>query len=137
MTYATNNLVSSVTSIPATTRTIPRSIHPKTLAAVGAAPLYAVLTPMAYNTSTNKWVIWANGGANGTGTIGGFLNEPAQTDASNDVIANMVMSGQIHVDDVPVPSGQTLANLKIALADGMRSRGFDIVGMIETTVGVH
>lgn len=129
MAYTANELVSSVTTIPATLRVWPTSVHPKTISNVGAAPLYAALTPMAFNTSTNEWVVWASGGANGTGTIGGFLQEACQTDATNDVLANMIMGGDIHYEDIPVPSGQTLADLKTALRNGMRAKGFNIVGL--------
>lgn len=131
MAYTANELVSSVTTIPATLRVWPTTITPKTVSNVGAAPLYATLTPMAFNTSTLEWVVWADSGANGTAVVGGFLLEPCQTDATNDVIANMIMGGKIHFDDIPVPSGGTNSSttLKAALRNGMRAKGFDIVGL--------
>jgi len=87
-----------------------------TLAAVGAAPTYPVLTPMAFNTSTAKWVVWTSGGANGTGKVSGFVYPDAVvTDAANEVMAQLLVDGVVHLDDLEVPSGETLANLKIAL----------------------
>jgi len=129
MAYAVNNLVSAATTRGPSLRVIPISIHPKTLANVAAAPLYPTLTPMAFNTATGFWVVWATGGANGTGSIGGFLAEPTQTDAVGEVLANMLMEAKIHAGDIPTPAGQTLANLRIALRVGMRALGFDISGL--------
>lgn len=141
-TYAANNLVSSVTTIPATLRIFPTSVHPKTLAAVAGAPTYDVGTPFAFNTSTKKWVVWTNGGAAGTGTILGFLAEKTTVDATDPIIANMIMGGKLHFADIPVPSGETRANMMAALIAGTRALGFDIEGIdgaqYDTTVGgVH
>lgn len=131
MTFATRELLSTQERDP-----FPRikpdegGVQPKTLAAVGAAPTYEVGTPLAYNTSTEKWVVWTHGGPNGTGTIKGILypNE-AEIDDTDDVIAQVMLQGEIHWDDVVVPSGETEANLKTALRSGPRDIGIRVVGL--------
>lgn len=130
MTYATRNLVGSATDTAATTRTFPTKARPKTLVAVGAAPLYAQLTPMAVHATTGKWAVWANAGSNNLNIISGFLLEATQTDATNEVLAVMILAGKIHFSDIPIPSGETEANLKTALrAVTTREKGFDIEGL--------
>lgn len=91
-------------------------VNPKTFAAGSGDILH--LTPVAYNTSTNKWVVWATGGSNGTGIIGGFLCEP-QTGkitlaSGGEVLGNVMTHGIIHFGDIVVAGG-TEAELKTAL----------------------
>lgn len=129
MALQTNEKVSSVTSIPATKRVWPTVIQPKTLAAVSGAPTLAILTPLAFNTSTGFWVVWTSGGANGTGSIAGFLNEETVTSATLETLVNVILGGEIHYEDIPVPSGETLANLKTALRSGPRTLGLTITGL--------
>jgi len=129
MAYAANELVGALTSVPGSLRVWPEHIHPKTLAAVAGPPTYAKLSPMAFNTVTGFWVIWASGGADGTGTIGGFLDEATLLSATGETLANMIMAGQIDYRDIPLPTGQTQPNLLAALVVGMRAKGFDIVGV--------
>lgn len=104
------------------------SIQPKTFAS-GSGTL-AALTPVAFNTSTSKWVPYASGGANGTGTISGFVWPDAVVlDGTNDVLGNVILGGRIHLDDIPIISGYTLAQLKTSLLSDARSRGFIIEGL--------
>lgn len=111
-------------------RVQPTWIQAKTLAAIGAAPTLPVLTPLAFNSSTGKWVVWTNGGANGTGTIVGFLWPDAVTaDAANDSLINVLVKGVIHHDDIPVPSGESQGNLDTALKTGLLARGLIIQGL--------
>lgn len=127
MAFAANQLLSSNTP---TDRPTPRCaaehIQPKTFAS-GSGTL-AALTPVAYNTSTQKWVQWANGGANGTGSIMGFVwPDPVILDGANEVIGQVCMEGDIHFDDIPVVGG-TLAQLKTA-CETLRDLGFTIQGL--------
>lgn len=124
-----NELVGTPTTFPATLRMWPTVAQPKTVAGVSGAPLLARALPMAFNTSTNKWVVWTSGGANGTGTVSGFLMDPVQTHATDDSLAQMMLGGEIHFDDIPVPSGETSANLKTSLRSGPRGLGLTIVGL--------
>lgn len=100
-------------------------------AAVGAAPEYAALTPVAFNTATAKWVIWASGGANETGIVRGFVYPDAvQTDAADDVHGQVMTHGIVHYDDVVLPAGQLQADLATALkAPATRGVGLKVQGL--------
>lgn len=132
MAFNTNELFSS-----ATRAAFPRAqpfqhgIQPKTLAITGGgAVALAFLSPMAVVTASGQWVLWANGGADGSEIIRGFLWEPdgISTDDDEEVLANIFLRGVIHLDDIPVVGG-TLAQLKAALQTGVRERGLIIDGL--------
>lgn len=128
MTYAANQLWETGDNRPVNLRAFAEVVQPKTLA-TGSGTIYR-LTPMAYNTSTNKWVVWTNGGSNGTGTVSGFLwPDEVTLDGSDDVLANIMLRGRVHFDDIVVPSGETEANLKTALRSGPRALGLTIEGL--------
>ena len=131
MAYTTNELASQGSDLGPNLRVDAKTILPKTLSNVAGGPTLPVLTPMAFNTSTNKWVVWTNGGLNGAGTISGFLwPDQSVLDATNDVVAQMLMEGRVHHDDVPVPSGETQGNLTTALKGvTLRQKGIYIVGI--------
>lgn len=127
MAYNPNELFSSASKAD-TLRVFPRAIQPKTFAA-GSGTL-AKLCPVAFNTSTNQWVVWTNGGANGTGTISGFVWPDAVVlDSDEEVIGNVLMQGRVHYADIPVPTGETADNLKTALRSGPRGLGLIIEGL--------
>ena len=125
--YYTNEQYSSSTQ-GKRLRVQPTVVQPKTFAA-GSGTL-APLTPIAYNTSTNKWVVWTSGGANGTGTIRGFVGLDAVVlDAANEVLGNVILGGIIHYEDIVLPSGESAGNLKTALTGTVRQLGFTIQGL--------
>ena len=67
---------------------------------------------IAYNTSTNKWVPYASGGANGTNQIRGFLlNDVPFRVGSGDKVAPMLDRGRIILKYLPstVAANATLA----------------------------
>lgn len=124
-----NELFSSA-SEAAKLRVEPITIQPKKFAS-GSGTL-AALTPVAYNTSTNMWVVWTNGGANGTGTISGFVWPDAVVlDSDEEVLGNILLEGKIHHDDIPVPSGETQNNLDAALRSGPRALGLIVQGLTQ------
>jgi hypothetical protein len=131
MAYATRELLNTQERDPyPRIKPAPDGVRVVTLAAVGAAPTYAVGTPMAYNTATNKWVVWTSGGANGTGTISGFIYpDEIETDAADDVMCPLMQQGTIDYADVVLPAGETDANLKTALRSGPRALGLIITGL--------
>lgn len=103
------------------------SAQPKTFAQ-GTITL-AMLTPVAFNTSTNFWSIYQHGGANGTGTIRGFLiNEPLVLAASAEVIGVVMLTGRIHIDAIPIVTGYTRAQLEAAVAT-IKDQGIIIEGL--------
>lgn len=112
-------------------RAFPTQSHPKTFANVAGGPTLARLTPVAYNTSTNKWVAWDAYGGNDVETIRGFVYpEAIVLDATNDVIGVVMTEGNIHYDDIALPTGEVEADLKAALQSGVKDRGFNIQGLI-------
>lgn len=130
MAYSANQQFQSANGKGSGLRAFPDSVQPKTFAS-GSGTL-AALTPVAFNTSTSKWVIYASGGANGTGTISGFVWPDAVVlDGSNEVLGNVMLGGRIHLDDIPIVSGYTLAQLKASLISDARSRGFIIEGLAD------
>lgn len=125
-----NQLFSSANGKGSGLRCFPTSVQPKSFAA-GATAL-APLTPVAFNTSTGFWVPYASGGANGTGTISGFVwPDAAPRHATDETTANVALGGRIHLDDIPIISGYTLAQLKASLITDARTRGFIIEGLAD------
>lgn len=133
MAFNPNELFASTTRGPAL-RVEPLTIQPKTFGPVGAAPLYPKLTPLGFDTSlgsAGKWVVWANAGGNGSNAIAGFVadDDGVQIDAANDVPGNVIMRGKIHWADIPLPAGETQANLNAKLRSGPRALGLEIQGL--------
>lgn len=85
-----------------------------------AAPVaditYEPATPVARNSSTGKWVVWANGGANDTGTIRGFVyHVGVNAELAGEVIGVIMLRGEVAYEDVVLPAGEVQANLDAAL----------------------
>lgn len=73
-------------------------------------------------------------GVAGTGkdVIRGFVwPEAIVTDATNSVIGCVLIEGEVHYDDIVLPSGESAATLKEALRSGCRDRGLHIMGLGE------
>lgn len=114
-------------------RCFPHSTQTKEFAA-GSGTL-APLTALAYNTTTDKWVVFDADGTNGTNIIKGFLwPDELVLDSDEEVLGVVAMNGRIHVDDIPEVSGsynnaQLLAALRGESASNVRSLGFVIEGL--------
>lgn len=128
MAYNPNELVVNGTPRAGAKPAAATHIHPVTFAA-GSGTL-AIGTPVAFNTSTGFWVVWASGGANGTGTIAGFVWPDAVTlDADEEVLGNIMFTGDIHYSAIVLPAGQTENNLKASLRTDCRTRGLIVQGL--------
>lgn len=129
MAYAENQLFSSASGKGSSLRCVPTSVQPKTFA--GGTALIAPLTPVAYNTSTNLWVIWDQDGSNGTNVISGFVwPDGVQLVSGSEVLGQVVLGGRIHFDDIPVVTANySAAQLKAAVQSSVRSLGFIIEGL--------
>lgn len=57
-------------------------------------------TPMAFNTSTNLWVPFTQGGANGSAVVRAFLAEKVVLDLTGEVQAVLMLEGEVHRDDI-------------------------------------
>ncbi|MCZ2418668.1 MAG: head decoration protein [Burkholderiales bacterium] len=131
MAYATRELVSEQERDPyPKIHPAPGGVQVKTFAPTTPAATYPVGTPLAFNTSTNKWVVWTNGGSNGTGTVKGFVYPDAvTTDGTNDVMAPVLLLGEIPYEDIVLPAGESADNLKTALRSGPRDIGLHVTGL--------
>lgn len=109
------------------------------LSAITGAPTLPHLTPMAYDTGNSVWNVWDNATA-AIDEIGAFLWAPGEEDvvasASGEKLVQLLVRGQVHADDVPLPTtaSQTQNALDAALVDpAVRQRGLDVRGID----GVH
>lgn len=128
MAYASRKLLNQDGPFPQQLRAQATTIQPKTFG-TGTGTLER-LTPVAFNTSTNKWAVWTHGGGNGTGTISGFVWPDAVTlDATGDVIGQVMLAGRVHYDDIALPYGEIADNLKAALRSGPRALGIFVEGL--------
>lgn len=133
MAYDPNEQFETQPGLGSQLRIFPTSQQPKTFAA-GTGTI-ANGTPVAFNTATKLWVVWTNGGVDGTGTIKGFLNvhevEGEHTlVVGSETLANVMLTGRIHRDDVVLPAGELQADLDAALAGGgVRELGIIVEGL--------
>ncbi len=131
MAYATRELVSSITQA-AKKRFWPTSIQVKSFKNIALGPTLAVGTPIAFDTSTLNWVVWAQAGTNGTNQIRGFVwPDDVKLDATNEVMGQVMMAGKLDYADVVLPAGETDPNLKLELQDNLRQFGFHVEGLPE------
>lgn len=126
MALADNELFSE-NSVPALKRARADHVIPARFA-LGVGTI-AVLQAVAYDTALGYWAPWDANGANGRDVIGGFLWDHEITlDADEEVLGVVMVAGEVHVDDIEL-GVETLADLKLALADDARQRNLHIQGL--------
>jgi hypothetical protein len=132
MTLNSNELYASASKDPFP-RIQPVHQYPKKFGPVASAPELAVGTPVAFDTSNKRWVVWSNGGTvAGADTILGFVYPlPVQLHATEEVLGIVMMAGEIHYDDIQLPAGETEADLKTAIRANLAARGLYVVGLTE------
>jgi len=129
--YATNELWSQAVRSPYP-RIIPENAQPRTIGPISGAPTLEVGFPLAYDDAELKWVPWTASGTSNTNIIKGFIYPvDVDTDATKDVLGIVMLRGEIHYDDIIIPSGEAEADLKAALRDGPLARGLIIRGLEE------
>ena len=131
MAYATNELWDQTVRSP-----FPRiksdNQQPKTIGPISGAPTLEVGYPLAYDDAEKKWVPWTASGTSNTDVIKGFIYPvDVATDATNDVLAIVMLRGEIHYDDIILPTGESEADLMAALREGPLARGLIIQGLSE------
>ncbi len=125
-----NELFTSNTEV-AKLRVFSESTQPKTFAA--GAVTFAPGTPVAFDTVTATWKVWAEAGINGNNLIRGFVwPDPVVLAAADEVQGQVMLAGRIHAVDVPLPAGELQADLDAALAGGLRERTGIIVEGLES-----
>lgn len=124
-----NELVSSASG-PSEGRTVAHRVRPKEFAS-GSGTL-AKNAPVAFNTSTLKWVPWVSGGANGAGTIKGFVWPDAIVlDADEEVLGHVMLEGLIHSDDVKAATSESDSNVEAMLRADCRALGIHVEGLTQ------
>lgn len=126
MAYDPNELLREVSGVGSGLRAMSTSTQAKTFATDAGNLLLPRLTPVKI--VAGEWSKWLDADVN---TIAGFVwSDEVQTDATDEVLGNVMMAGRIHHDDIPL-GGQTQSILDTAL-NAARDKGFIIEGM---TVG--
>lgn len=130
MALGPNELFTSNTEA-AKLRIFSTSTQPKTFA-TGAVTL-AKGSPVAFDTVSKTWKIWANAGGDETNLIRAFIwPDDVKLDAADEVLGQVLMAGRVHAGDVVLPAGETQPNLDAALQAGVRERtGIIIEGLAE------
>jgi len=129
--YKVNQLWSSAVRSPYP-RIVPVNAQPKTIVAMAGAPTLEVGYPMAFDDAELKWAPWTASGTSNTNVIKGFIYPvDVVVDATSDILGIIMLRGEIHYDDIILPSGEAEADLKLALQDGPLARGLVIRGLVE------
>lgn len=68
-------------------------------------------------------------GVSTTGIRGFLFPNSVKLHATDNTLSTLMLAGDMHFDDIAVPTGETSNNLKIALREGVRQYGFDIQGL--------
>jgi len=112
-------------------RILPKHVREVTLAAVTGAPTYTVGTPLAVDSVSGEFVIWSAGGTNDNDKIKAFLYpRDVDTHATNASLVVVLEAGDIHYDDIELPTGESAADLMAALKhEELRMRGLRIKGL--------
>lgn len=108
----------------------PDSVVPRAFKAVAGGATLLNGTPVVRSTATGLWGVYVQGGANGTGTIKGFIYMPGTDDikindsavSDTEQLLSVMIRGTLHQDDVNTAairallgSSPTEANIKTAL----------------------
>ena len=129
--YGANQWYSSTVRSPYP-RIVPEVALSKTIGPITGAPTLEVGYPMAYDDAELKWVPWTASGTSNTNIIKGFVYPvDIVASASVDVLGVLMLKGEIHYDDIILPTGEAEADLQTALRDGPLARGLIIRGLTE------
>ena len=111
------------------------TVHTLEFAAAGADATYPVGMLLAYNTSTNKWVPWVDGGSNGTGTVSGIVGpRPVDALSAGEVLGNIALQGKFDFDALSSAADDVAADLAAALrVSTVREKGLIIENLSLTT----
>jgi hypothetical protein len=146
MAYDPNELFAEHEGLGSGLRVEAHTIQPKTFAqGEGTIP---ILAPVMFNTITGFWEIWSSDGGTGdeAGDIAGFLWPGQKVPAGSgeakegtqgglelvsdaEVLGNVLLRGIVHFDDISLPDGEDLDDLKAACRKGLREKGIIIQGL--------
>lgn len=113
-------------------RIIPEKVIVATLAPDVAETELAVGTPMAYDEAAYNWKPWSAAGTGDVDEIKGFLYPDSATlDGTNEKLAQIMVRGEIHYEDVVRPDGESAADLREALRTQCMARGLMVRGLTD------
>ena len=101
---------------------------------VAGAPVLEPLTALAWNTSTNEWVVFDEDGANGTDSVRAFVYpEAVQLHATDEVQGQILLVGRVDWNDVvkTVAGSYDETLLTADLVANARNRGLYIMNLPE------
>jgi len=111
-------------------RISPETVKVKTFAADASETELKVGTPVAFDTGNDNWVVWSASGTGDVDEIKGFIYPDAVTlDASDESLAQVMLRGTIHFDDIELPDGESATDLREALRTDCLERGLIIDGL--------
>src|SRR5690554_6946667 len=96
---------------------------PAKLKAVAGDPFLPVLTPLTFDTTTQDYWVWVDGGQLDAFLVSGSDGENGHQSSSTGETLIVVSLGQFEVayEDIPVPAGQTQSALLTAV-QGLNAR---------------
>ena len=131
MAYAANELFGRG-DYSAYPRIQPERVLPCTFAPDVAETELAVGTPVAFDEAAFDWKVWSAAGTGDVDEIKGFIYpDTVQLDGSGQVIAQVMVKGQIHCADIVLPDGELAADLRQALRTQCLARGLVVRGLTE------
>jgi hypothetical protein len=131
MSYAANELFGKSDYNPFP-RIIPEKVIVATLSPDVAETELAVGTPMAYDEAAYNWKPWSAAGTGDVDEIKAFVYpSPVQLDGSEEVLAQLMVKGEIHYEDVVRPDGESAADLREALRTQCMARGLIVRGLTD------
>lgn len=131
MAYAANELFGKSDYDPFP-RIIPEKVIVATFAPDVAEAELAVGTPVAYDEAAYNWKPWSAAGTGDVDEIKGFIYpDTVQLDGSGEVLAQVMVKGEIHYEDIVRPDGESAADLREALRTQCMARGLMVRGLTE------
>jgi len=127
MTLATVQFVTQTTGPTSGIRMFPETVQVKTFSTGTEVMVRGTL--VAFNTSVGFWAPWATGGADGTGTALGILNEPCTLTPGGEVQANVMLTGRIHRADIVSQFTATAPEVTAAVISTFRGLGIIVEGL--------
>ena len=129
MAYRTNELFGK-SDYDAYPRIQPTKVLPVTFGNDAAEPTVEVGTPVSFDSANFEWVVWSASGTGDVDEIKGFVYPDSFVlDSAGELIAQVMVAGEIHYDDVVLPSGESQSDLREALRAGCLERGLVIRGL--------
>lgn len=128
MAFDPNELMKTGETVSFNKRVRADRLEPKTFA--GGTGTIKAMTPVARNASNGLWGLWDSDGANTLDAIQGFLWEDLTLVSGAETLAQVMVAGVIHYDEIVLPSeDENDTTLKAGLRATMRAKNIYIDGL--------